>query len=511
MYQKLIFSVLLLLAINFPQSAYSDEQVITINNGNLLSEKGLNDELKIALKNKKFQKAYEILLKLIKKNPDNYGYKKELGKILLELGKFSEAKKQFDIIIKSSNNQVLIKESKQLAGLTESTIKVKSNLIALSDDQNEKIVKENSDSNYPETSIKDFARFEAALYNQKILWKVDKIDFSGVSLKENDRKRVIENIYKFYNLKELNLSGFYLDNVPPGIENLINLELLDLSQNSKIKNLPDDISNLKKLKILKLRFTDIRDLPKNFGSLKNLEELDFEYGYFTLESLFPQIRNLNKLKKINLHSHPGVHSIDNSEQIKELVNLKNLSDIKLNLPYMSKENFNNLLIIFGENRNIKKLGLYIVIYEPEVLNDFKDSFILLSNLPLEVLELSDWGANFTENIKFNISHELGLLKSLKELDLHDLNLKSIPPEIFTLTNLRKLGLYQNGITVIPEEISNLTDLEELDLGQNGLIKIPDTISNLKNLKRFRILTDDNTADPEIEDKLRKLLPDTEFN
>ena len=67
----------------------------------------------------------------------------------------------------------------------------------------------------------------------------------------------------------------------------------------------------------------------------------------------------------------------------------------------------------------------------------------------------------------NIPTEIGNLKSLKNLVLHDNNLSgSIPTEIGKLSDLNALFLYQNKLSgSIPTEISNLSNLNNLT--QNG--------------------------------------------
>ncbi|KAF3455620.1 hypothetical protein FNV43_RR00256 [Rhamnella rubrinervis] len=74
------------------------------------------------------------------------------------------------------------------------------------------------------------------------------------------------------------------------------------------------------------------------------------------------------------------------------------------------------------------------------------------------------------NITGSIPHEIGQLKTIKELDLYDNYLSgSIPSSIGNLRSLTALSLfYNNLIGSIPLEMNNLTDLETLQFSANFL-------------------------------------------
>ncbi len=68
-----------------------------------------------------------------------------------------------------------------------------------------------------------------------------------------------------------------------------------------------------------------------------------------------------------------------------------------------------------------------------------------------------------------------------ELDLINIDLRTIPSEIGNLNQLKVLVFATNLIRTIPSEIGNLTQLERLDLAGNSLSAIPTGIGNLSNL------------------------------
>ena len=58
------------------------------------------------------------------------------------------------------------------------------------------------------------------------------------------------------------------------------------------------------------------------------------------------------------------------------------------------------------------------------------------------------------------------------LDLSDLGLSKLPPEIGQLTELTSLYLQRNQLSTLPPEIGKLTSLTSLDLDNNHLSALP---------------------------------------
>ena len=73
-----------------------------------------------------------------------------------------------------------------------------------------------------------------------------------------------------------------------------------------------------------------------------------------------------------------------------------------------------------------------------------------------------------------------------QLELADLGLTQVPPQIGQLTALKGLNLAGNQLTSLPPEIGQLTALEELQLSCNQLTSLPPEIGQLKALTLFHI-------------------------
>lgn len=88
-------------------------------------------------------------------------------------------------------------------------------------------------------------------------------------------------------VKELKINGIFdggrLDSIPPGLEKLINLELLYLTDHN-LKDIPREIGELKHLKHLSLAANKLTKLPEEIFQLKQLETFivwdnDFSQDY----------------------------------------------------------------------------------------------------------------------------------------------------------------------------------------------------------------------------------------
>lgn len=107
---------------------------------------------------------------------------------------------------------------------------------------------------------------------------------------------------------------------------------------------------------------------------------------------------------------------------------------------------------------------------------------------LEILKLIEqaategWTGLNLSNIQLSsLPPQIGTLTNLAILDLSNNQLSSLPPEIAKLTELTNLDLNNNQLTCFPPEITNLTNLIFLDLRDNQLTSLPPETTKLTNL------------------------------
>lgn len=83
--------------------------------------------------------------------------------------------------------------------------------------------------------------------------------------------------------------------VPPGIANLINLEILNLS-NNHLEELPLSLSSMPKLRILNCSINRLNTLPRGFGAFPVLEVLDLSYNNLNEKILPGNFFMMGKIK-----------------------------------------------------------------------------------------------------------------------------------------------------------------------------------------------------------------------
>ncbi len=216
--------------------------------------------------------------------------------------------------------------------------------------------------------------------------------------------------------------------IPPELENLTNLEVLDLDTNYLNGSIPWQLGNLLNLKWLILQYNELSgSIPPQLGSLSNLVVLGFGTNQLT-GSIPPQLEGLSNLQHLSLsdnHLSGGVPPW--------LGNLSNLLSLSL-----------------GRNQLSGSI--------PPQLGNLID---------LEDLFLAD------NQLSGSIPSALGSLSSLEVLSLGGNQLSgSIPPQLGNLGSLVRLYINSNQLSgSVPLDLMALSSLQDgagVDLRWNGL-------------------------------------------
>ncbi|MEM9274674.1 MAG: COR domain-containing protein [Cyanobacteria bacterium P01_F01_bin.143] len=241
------------------------------------------------------------------------------------------------------------------------------------------------------------------------------------------------------------------------------LEELDLSNEyetpdgDKLTKIPQEVFELKHLKILKLGYNKISHLPESIGNLTNLNELSLNVNQLT--SLPESIGNLTSLNGLYLHVNQLTSLPESIDKLTSLNRLSLAENQLTSFPeFISKINSLNELSLWNNQ---------------------------LTSLPESIGDLANLNSLYLyENQLTSLPESIGDLASLKKLILWNNQLTSLPESIGDLANLNELNLWNNQLTSLPESIGNLISLNELDLNDNPLEEPPLEIAD-KGIEEIR--------------------------
>eukprot|EP00833_Pecoramyces_ruminatium_P014079 jgi/Orpsp1_1/1188111/evm.model.d7180000062511.1 len=168
---------------------------------------------------------------------------------------------------------------------------------------------------------------------------------------------------------------------------------------------------------------------------------------------------------------------DNYE-IQELkIEITNENDINIeNIPIFNKLKVLNLNIhtpILPMNINLN-CSIEKIYLRDNFITTFPSQLLKLPNL--KELDLSN---NNLNSIPYGL---INSLPNLKNLHLESNKITELPSQIFNLKNLKYIGLEGNNIHEIPETINTLNNIEEISLQNNKIEKFPFMFKYLPNLK-----------------------------
>ena len=127
-----------------------------------------------------------------------------------------------------------------------------------------------------------------------------------------------EDIRKLGNLKIFSISESNLTEIPKVIGELKQLTSLGFNLNS-ITSIPESMTGLPNLRALEMEGNQLETLPESFGNLKNLDYISLAYNKLT--ELPESMGNLKKLQTIQLSNNKLTHlpqSMYNLENVEDL-------------------------------------------------------------------------------------------------------------------------------------------------------------------------------------------------
>jgi Leucine-rich repeat (LRR) protein len=133
--------------------------------------------------------------------------------------------------------------------------------------------------------------------------------------------------------------------------------------------------------------------------------------------------------------------------------------------------------------------------QPEKIKELNLSNWKINSLPKEIkkfrnLELLDLSENDLKNVDLNILSEFSKLKTIR---LNNCNLSKIPNSICCLKNIEVIEIDHNNIKKLPLKLFKLTNIKELRMADNLLTSLPKEFLNLKKLKILDISSFNETV------------------
>jgi len=300
----------------------------------------------------------------------------------------------------------------------------------------------------------------------------EKCNVTGIGLYNlnlSDLNICIEFLVKLRNLRVLNVSGNYVQQIEP-LSKLPNLTELYLYNNSIVDYIPlRDLQHLRKLGLSDIRQADLEilqelsyvneigisgDLSDKISELSIIENLTELYIRYVSDSCLTAIEELKNLRKLGLNEFK-------------------LTD---KTPLSSLRKVTHLYLDNNQLANIKRLQeLGHLEFLHLAANEIIDIEPLSELTKLEELHLS---SNLIEDIS-----PIRGFKKLKILNLNNNKIHDITP-LSELVGLEELDLGVNQISNI-SPLGGLKNLKNLDMTNNQIIDIS-VVSNFETLKELHI-------------------------
>ena len=168
------------------------------------------------------------------------------------------------------------------------------------------------------TEFLDLKDKEITFADSSILKIYKYLNLKILDLSGTNQYELSQEIGKLTNLVWLSLNNTNMRNIPSEIGKLQNLNYLDLSTNGYYETLPPEILGLKKLQYLNLSGALLKQLPKEIGELQNLIFLNLKNNQ--LVEIPKEIGKLSKLSCLDLYWNNELRNLPY-----EIFNLKKLS------------------------------------------------------------------------------------------------------------------------------------------------------------------------------------------
>ncbi|KAL9311213.1 putative leucine-rich repeat domain superfamily [Arabidopsis thaliana] len=258
-----------------------------------------------------------------------------------------------------------------------------------------------------------------------------------------------------------------LERLWEGIQPLVNLKLMDLSNSRHLKELPNLSTAINLVEMELCNCSSLMELPSSIGNATNIQSLNL-IGCSSLLKIPSSIGNLIALPRLDLTGCSSLVKLPSS--IGNVINLQELDLSKCSSLVELPSSIGNLINL----PSLDLIGCSSIMELPSSIGNLINLKYFYFHGCSSLLELPS---------------SIGNLISLQKLDLFSCSsLVELPSSIGNLINLRKLDLFMcSSLVKLPSSIGNLINLKKLDLSKcSSLVKLPSSIGNIINLQKLRL-------------------------
>lgn len=306
------------------------------------------------------------------------------------------------------------------------------------------------------------------------------INLEELNVANNSLRSLPKALGQCKHLKKLNAEYNQLESLPETgcIDLCTDLEELNVA-NNKLRSLPNNLGQCKYLRVLHVEHNQLESLPDTISQCRKLEELSLNHNKLAiLPSALFECRTLLKLSL----THNLLTSL--SSKIAQLV-LIQLLDLSYN------QDLNELPKEMGQLSQLTDLRTSGTQIHPDVYSEIWSQLQASHlNFNLFVEELKQWFESysspwFKEYPSRGESCIQRLLEAffIGELNLSDLKLTEIPNCLSRCKGLKTFDVYDNELTEIPAFVSQFKDLQSFNIGKNRIQTLPD-LSACTQLKQL---------------------------
>ncbi|XP_060041197.1 PH domain leucine-rich repeat-containing protein phosphatase 2 isoform X2 [Erinaceus europaeus] len=319
-------------------------------------------------------------------------------------------------------------------------------------------------------------------------------------------------------LTELNLSCNGFHDLPKQIGSLLNLQTLCLDGNF-LTTLPEELGNLQQLSSLGISFNNFNQIPEVYEKLTMLDKVVMAGNRLEILNL-GLLNRMSHIKHVDLRmNHLKTTVAENLEGNKYITHMdlrdNHLTDLDLSslcsleqlhcernqLRELTLSGF-SLRTLYANSNRLTAVNVYPV---PSLLSSLELSRNLLECVPdwaceAKKIEILDMSYNLLTEVPMRILSSL----SLRKLMLGHNHVQNLPMLVEHIP-LEVLDIQHNLLTRLPDtlfskalnKLNKLEQLEELNLSGNKLKTIPTTIANCKRLHTLVAHSNNISIFPEI--------------